>query len=464
MSLIPGSTPKTFNLLSIGHRGVGKTVFLAGSYTELNSGPTVGRSRWWFECQDKQSQESIEKLLSYVARTGQYPPPTMKSSNFSFRVKGRRPWGDATLCYMRWWDIPGEICSFQNPDFQRILLTSHGCCVFVSAKSLIHDYRNYGPVLEQTIKQVETIGSIVNQSGLQYLFAIVLTQCDLLETGSLAALQVEEKLQPFTARLDTLNITYQKFYSGIPIVKGPNGATLGTSGAGAPLLWIATELRRMHNFKAQVDLASGVKRVLSPSPTSSPARRKTSTTTSSSNWLLYGLAGLSLMGVITALLTSIWVLKPFAPSVANLPLASEQEIKKYQDVLQRDPTNRNALQSLAGIYLGAEQYDQAIPFLEKLVQADPANQENRFQLAQIYELAGRRKDEEAVYDQILMKDQSNVVALTKKAVLRTEQGETEEAKQLFARAEKAAPNADVKAQVRAIADSALKTAAQSKTP
>lgn len=36
MSLLFGDDPKTLNLLSIGERGVGKTVFLVGSYTESN--------------------------------------------------------------------------------------------------------------------------------------------------------------------------------------------------------------------------------------------------------------------------------------------------------------------------------------------------------------------------------------------------------------------------------------------
>ena len=36
MNLQSKSHPSTYNLLSIGQRGVGKTVFLAGSYAELH--------------------------------------------------------------------------------------------------------------------------------------------------------------------------------------------------------------------------------------------------------------------------------------------------------------------------------------------------------------------------------------------------------------------------------------------
>lgn len=77
MNLLPGNTPKKFNLLSIGNRGVGKTVFLAGSYAELHSHGRAERiQQLWFDCQDAQVKEKIDRLLSYIAQTGHYPPPT----------------------------------------------------------------------------------------------------------------------------------------------------------------------------------------------------------------------------------------------------------------------------------------------------------------------------------------------------------------------------------------------------
>ena len=61
MKLLPSLKPPTFNLLSLGERGVGKTVFLVGSYAELNSvsapdltTPTaanVPQQSLWFESQ-----------------------------------------------------------------------------------------------------------------------------------------------------------------------------------------------------------------------------------------------------------------------------------------------------------------------------------------------------------------------------------------------------------------------------
>ena len=52
------NSTKKFNLLSIGHRGVGKTVFIAGSYAELHSDIQIGQpQQLWFDCQDTQEQE-----------------------------------------------------------------------------------------------------------------------------------------------------------------------------------------------------------------------------------------------------------------------------------------------------------------------------------------------------------------------------------------------------------------------
>jgi hypothetical protein len=465
MKLLSGLAPKNFNLLSIGHRGVGKTVFLAGSYADLQSSRSAARSRSiWFDCRDKQAQENLEKLLSYVSRTGQYPPPTMKTTNFSFSVKRKGLMGEQTLCHFRWWDIPGEICNFQNPDFQRLLLTSHGCCFFINAKSLVED-KSYTPVLEQTFKQVETIGSLVRQSNLKYIFALVLTQCDLLDPGPLGVLQIEEKLHPLTERLDAAGVPYQKFYSGIPIFTGANGAVLGggNSHVSAPLVWILSELRRFHSFQPQLDLASGLKQFQASMGTL-PSRRTPPLNVASAdrrNLLLYGFAGLSVLGMLLALLSSTGVLRP---SIANQgEVANTQRIQEYEQVLKRDPSNATALTSLASVYIEQEQYDQAIPLVRKLVDQDPNNMDLRFNLAQLYQFSGQRDQEAAIYDQVLGKQPDNLMALTRKAVLLTEKGEIDSAKSIFARAEKVAP-ADLKPRVQALAKDALDAASKSNKP
>ncbi len=74
MNLLSRTAIKTFSLLSIGQRGVGKTVFLVGSYAELHSCKPEPDQQLWFDSQNSQAQENIDSILSYIARTGQYPP------------------------------------------------------------------------------------------------------------------------------------------------------------------------------------------------------------------------------------------------------------------------------------------------------------------------------------------------------------------------------------------------------
>lgn len=79
----PETTIPTFNLLSIGQRGAGKTVFLAGSYAELHpySNQYIKpQEKLWFDCQNSQVQENIDKILSYVAQVGMYPPSTLNKN------------------------------------------------------------------------------------------------------------------------------------------------------------------------------------------------------------------------------------------------------------------------------------------------------------------------------------------------------------------------------------------------
>ena len=161
MNLATATTPKTFSLLSIGQRGVGKTVFLAGSYTELSpDSQTNTPQKLWFDCQDTEVQANLENIKNHVARTNLYPPPTIKITNFNFSLKRQIRSSVETVCNFRWWDIPGESCNIHNPDFQEMILTSSGCCVFINANALIND-QNYPHLLEDIYNQVAAIASVV---------------------------------------------------------------------------------------------------------------------------------------------------------------------------------------------------------------------------------------------------------------------------------------------------------------
>ena len=87
-------TPKTFSLLSIGMRGVGKTVFLAGSYAEMHANSQSSNfSQLRFECQDSKVQTSIENVLRYITQTNLYPPPTIKNHKLQLQTETSQSMG-----------------------------------------------------------------------------------------------------------------------------------------------------------------------------------------------------------------------------------------------------------------------------------------------------------------------------------------------------------------------------------
>jgi GTPase SAR1 family protein len=263
MNLLPATVPKTFSLLSIGQRGVGKTVFLAGSYSELHSDDESENSRqYWFDCQDFHVRANVEKIKKHVARTGLYPPPTIKITGFNFSLKRRNLFGVKTICNFRWWDIPGEDCNISNPNFQEMVLASNGCCIFINAEAIAHK-QEYAKSLDDLFNQVVAIASLVSQYNLKYSFAIILTKCDLIDLDPITQLKIEEKLQPLATRLDAVKANYQKFYSAIPIVSVDGISTLNARGAAAPLIWLLSQLSQSVKFSpSQQNLASGLNQSL----------------------------------------------------------------------------------------------------------------------------------------------------------------------------------------------------------
>ncbi|WP_218081357.1 hypothetical protein [Anthocerotibacter panamensis] len=238
---------KTFSLLSIGQRGVGKTVFMAGSYAELQ---TSGRSRrpneLWFDCQDDVSRQNIDNILNYIKRNGQYPPPTMRITNFSFSLKQNRRWRSQILCNFRWYDLPGEVCTGLNTDFREIVLSSHGCCAFIDAYAIVYD-PDYLRGLVDIISQVLSIASLVSLNKLDYAFALVFTKCDLFKPGTLRREQLDHNLRHLILRLDGMRLNYEVFYSMIPITPQSGGYALNGVGGAEPILWLVQQLNRVHN-------------------------------------------------------------------------------------------------------------------------------------------------------------------------------------------------------------------------
>ncbi|MBD2344217.1 hypothetical protein [Anabaena subtropica] len=302
MNLLAATTPKTFSLLSIGQRGVGKTVFLAGSYAELNpDNQSDAPQQMWFDCQDSEVQANLEKIKNHVARTHLYPPATIKVTNFNFSLKRQTRSDVETVCNFRWWDIPGESCNIHNPDFQEMILTSNGCCVFINAHALIQD-QDYPRLLEDIYNQVAAIASVVSKYNIQYAFALILTKCDLLELNQPTLLQIEQNLQPLITYLDSLKATYQKFYSAIPIVALGGVSSLKAKGAATPLLWLLSHLNNSDNLSPSQDSASEFNQKSFISQILRPKNRK--------DFVIISLVGVVLLGAIASL---FWAFKSFTP-------------------------------------------------------------------------------------------------------------------------------------------------------
>ncbi|OKH26632.1 hypothetical protein NIES593_00805 [Hydrococcus rivularis NIES-593] len=250
--------PKIYSLLSIGQRGVGKTVFLIGSCTELYTNQYQENGQQiWFDCEEPEIQQTFESILRQTTQTGQYPSATMKITNFDFSLKLRSLWGNKTLCQFRWWDPPGESCQIYNPAFLMMVLNSDGYCAFIDAYNLV-ERANDPKALAQSFELVKSIAEVLHSNNLEHPLAIVLTKCDRLRLDSQDGQILDRGIQPLQAFLENLKINYQIFYSSIPIVAGDDGFDLKTSETAKPILWLISKLRNTEIFSLNGDIINSV--------------------------------------------------------------------------------------------------------------------------------------------------------------------------------------------------------------
>jgi Double-GTPase 2 len=245
LSLFSKSFAKRFNVLVMGQRSAGKTVFLAGSYADLHDLSQRDRSPLWFDCQTNQAKTDIEAILKYVARSEEYPPATMTIREFDFSLKRRLPLGSQTLCHFSWHDIPGEICTPENDSFREIVVASHCCCFFIDGYSLINQ-DGYMDKLDELIHQVKIIAALAYFRKEIYSFALVITKTDLVASDADETdwkKQFEERLQPLLNALEDSKTNYKMFYSAIVI----DSKALRTNGGEAPILWLVSELVKAHS-------------------------------------------------------------------------------------------------------------------------------------------------------------------------------------------------------------------------
>jgi tetratricopeptide (TPR) repeat protein len=442
MSLLSNTATKRFNVLSIGQRGVGKTVFLAGSYTELYfPTQTDNAERLWFDCQDSEAKENIEDILNYISKTSLYPPSTMKITNFNFSLKRHTSRGSQTLCNFRWWDIPGESCNIKNLDFRKMVLNSHGCCVFIDAYGLVHKPTYYQEI-EESIQAAIVISNLVYMNSLKFPFALILTKCDLLEPSLLNHKQFSELLQPLTICLDKVKARYQIFYSNIPIVHTEGTSILKPRGAADPLLWLVLELSKMYKPTLSNNLnLSQLMNLSSPIPIRSQLQEQVEGTLEhllkpSDKKINF----IKLLGLYLSLNDIQYTLKLaliLCVSIGGVSLLFDN----YAHILQNDSN--------------LDTTSEAVSSVEKLVEKEPSRIQLRLQLAQLYETTGQAALAETAYEQILRQEKDNIEALIGKALLRHAQGDTKTAKALFVQAEKAASTKSQAENIRAVAQKTL---------
>lgn len=448
-----GVDTKRFNLLSIGQRGVGKTVFLAGSYAELHADTQTRFDRTLrFDCQDAQEQKNIEQILTYVAETGQYPPPTMKVTEFNFSLKRRGLWGDQTLCHFRWWEIPGEICQMSNQEFHKIVSSSHGCCVFIDAYELMRN-NTYLLGLEDILETVMGLASLVYLNDFKYAFALILTKCDQLARNSFDRHQLEEQLQPLTSYLDGMKINYRLFYSHIPVVQVQGAATLSAKGAAEALLWLVWELGKAHKpvwFNNLLDLLTHLRATDSQLQQELQVLDNGSLETLFKPWNSHGKKVLAIKKTLTArrnrLLLTLAITSVLGGSGILLFNFKQFQHQSKDIVASRELTTLEQ----RGLFY------QAVASMEKLVQEEPHDLELRLQLAQLYQTTGQAAKAEMTYDWILVRQKNNLNALIGKATMREVQGDSKTARTLFAQAENVAPT-NLKAKVRTVAEKILQS-------
>ncbi|MEO0373889.1 MAG: tetratricopeptide repeat protein, partial [Cyanobacteria bacterium P01_A01_bin.17] len=395
----------TFSLLSIGHRGVGKSVFLAGTYADVRSGRQADSGRIRLEGANDQTQAKLEELLDYMEQTGQYPPPTLKMTDFTFRGTPRRR-HDQTLFEFRWVDVPGEICRSNHPDFEAMLLNSHGCCLFIDAVALVQN-PNYLVQLEEMAQQAEAMASLVAQSGLKYLFALILTKCDLLPGGSTKLIDIEQKLRSLTTRLDAAHAVYRQFYSSVSIISSGKTSVAVARNTSAPFSWMLSELYRASQARPLLKLGNGCENALlkiQPSPLLGR----------SANLVPKALAALGIAAVGMGLWFGGSQLQFQAGQAQSSPLQEQAslEIARYEKALKKNAQDGEALLELVDLYREQEQYESAVGYLERLIILQPGNLNLYFSKADLYAAMNRKDKEEAAYDEVLAQQNDNVTALT----------------------------------------------------
>lgn len=143
------------------------------------------------------------------------------------------------------------------------------------------------------------------------------------------------------------------------------------------------------------------------------------------------------------------------PAVSQTPASEQKAILKdeargYELVLEQEPENQTALQSLAQARIKLGDLDGAIAPLEKLIALYPNQTEYSLVLGQVYATQKNYDEAIAAYNQAIKTNENDFRPVLAKAVLLRQQGKNEQAKSLFEKAAAIAP-AEYKEQINKLA-------------
>ena len=142
-------------------------------------------------------------------------------------------------------------------------------------------------------------------------------------------------MQPLISVLDNAKANYRRFYSAIPIVSHQDVSALKAKGAAAPLLWLTSELRKIHSFQMRHDLGTGLMQNSSVSNGNAIADKKELSLNFSPTFYKYIfpliLTSMSLIGVSIAIFLSFnqSTLSPKQALKQQQKIASPQKAQEY---------------------------------------------------------------------------------------------------------------------------------------
>ena len=114
----------------------------------------------------------------------------------------------------------------------------------------------------------------------------------------------------------------------------------------------------------------------------------------------------------------------------------KEAAKVYEEILQMDPENIDALNSLAGcikqtMLPGKELFDKIFPMYEKALQQDPEDFETNFNLGILYYEHTKDLDKAISYLKFAVTEEKNATALFNLAVIYEEKGDKVRAKETY---------------------------------